>query len=459
MCSVNQEVKEEVKEENKPIVYGRTKIFVRHIWGVFQQKRWIAFTFFATLFYLLPWIRINGRQPLLFDIPARKFHILTVTIWPQEIYLLTLTLITAAIGLFFSTAVVGRVWCGYLCPQTVFTSIFIEIERLILGDRPAQMKLAKAPMSFNKFSKLMIRNSVWGILAVFTGFTFMSYFIPNTDLFNRILSGELNGWALFWFILISGFTFFDAGFFREQFCLVPCPYGRFQGALQDPNSLVVTYDKKRGEGDKSKGVKGDCINCNLCVQVCPTGIDIRDGAQFECIGCARCIDVCSVVQEKKGRSPDLIKYASENEMKGLPTKIIRPRLLIYVSIMTFLVSFILFKIITRPGFDIEITRNRNLMYQKMTDGSISNMYFIKVLNMSEEEQMYMIKLKDIEGSIVTGENPMKVKSGDVHDTTLTVISKPVSNEAISKFSLILERIDEKGKGRSVEERTTFLYHE
>ena len=311
-----------IEEEVVPLTTKRTKIFVKHIWGKFQKRRWLSFSIFLTLFYTLPWLRIDGRPPFLFDIPGRKFHLLSITLWPQDIYLLTLALITGAIALFFSTSLVGRVWCGYLCPQTVYTSVFIEIERLILGDSIKQKKLANMPMNTNKFVKLTVRNFIWALIAISAGFTFLSYFVPNTEIIEQVLGGEISGWALFWLIFITAVSFFDFGFFREQFCFIPCPYGRFQGALQDPNSLIVTYDKAKGEGNiplnppSAKGKKGACIDCNYCAIVCPTGIDIRNGSQFECISCARCIDACAIVQVKQGRTPDLIRYESENGLRA-----------------------------------------------------------------------------------------------------------------------------------------------
>ena len=471
MCAVEKvelslEEKEEKKEVKLPkkeekaqeLTYARSKIFVRHIWGKFQQIRWIVFAFFSTIFFTLPWLQYDGKQAVLFDIPARKFHIFFVTLWPQEVYLLTLTLITAAIGLFFSTAVVGRVWCGYLCPQTVFTSVFIEIERFILGDRVAQIKLSKKPWNAEKILKLSLRNAIWIAIALFTGFTFLSYFMPNTEIISSILDGTLSGWSLFWMLFISGFALFDFGFFREQFCFVPCPYGRFQGALQDPNSLVVTYDKKKGEGDKAKGIKPACINCNLCVQVCPTGIDIRHGSQFECISCARCIDVCAVVQTNKGRSTDLIRYESENALKGLPTKILRPRLFVYSAIILTLLSYISIQVFTRPGFDLQIVRDRQLLFQVLPNGKVINMYSIQILNMSEKDEKYTLKIKDIKADLLTGQNPVTVKTGDayVFNTSVTADKAQFGEAKVNKFSFVIERESQDGKIIEVSRGSTFV---
>lgn len=446
--------------KESPLTYARKKIFVKHIWGKFQKRRWIVFSLFLTLFYVLPWLRMDGRPPFLLDIGERKFHLLGITLWPQDIYLLTLTLITAAVGLFFSTGLIGRVWCGYLCPQTVFTSVFIEIERFILGDSIKQIKLSKKPWTQSKIAKYTLRNLIWALIAFSAGFTFLAYFIPTDEIIKSISSGNLVGWPLFWIVLISLISFFDFGFFREQTCFIPCPYGRFQGALQDPNSLVVTYDKVKGEGNKEKNIKPACINCNYCVIVCPTGIDIRNGSQFECISCARCIDACAVVQVKQKRSPDLIRYESENALNGFRTKIIRPRMIIYSLILLIAVSFISYMLITRTGFDIQVTRNRNLLYIPLPGGKTSNMYYIKIMNMSNDDQSYYLGVKGIEAEIVSEKNPVNVKAGEIHDSSvsLTVYDKTLAGK-ITNFSFSLSRIDPKGKGKTVEQKSTFFIPE
>lgn len=454
MCIVNEKKENKVSEPS--LTAGRKKIFVKHIWGKFQKRRWLVFSFFTTLFYIIPWLRIDGKNLVLFDIPSRKFHLLSITLWPQDVYLLTLFLITSAVALFFSTSIVGRVWCGYMCPQTVFTSIFIEIERLTMGDSIKQKKWAKAPWSTEKILRLTARNTIWGLIALSAGFTFLSYFIPNTEIINQIFSGEISGWSFFWLLFIAGFAFFDFGFFREQFCFVPCPYGRFQGALQDPNSLVVTYDKEQGEKGRN-GEKPACIDCNYCAIVCPTGIDIRNGHQFECISCARCIDACAVIQIKQKRSPDLIRYTSENALNGKPTKIVRPRIIIYSVIILSLLSFIGYKLINRTGFDFQIIKNRDFVYQQMPDGKISNNYALKIMNMSNDNQSYLLQVNDITAEAVTGEIPISVKAGEVHDTSVTLVADASKlKDKVNSFSFTLKRIDPKAENRAVTEKSTFV---
>lgn len=455
MCIANE--KKNIEIPDTSLTSGRKKIFVKHIWGKFQKRRWIIFTFFTTLFYLIPWVKIEGKNIVLFDIPAHKFHIFSITLWPQDVYLLTLLLITAAVALFFSTAIVGRVWCGYMCPQTVFTSFFIEVERLIMGDSIKQKKLAKLPWNNKeKLTRLTLRNIFWGLIAFSAGFTFLSYFVSNTEIIKQIFNLQLSGWSLFWFLFISGFALFDFGFFREQFCFIPCPYGRFQGALQDPDSLVVTYDKVQGEKGRN-GEKPACIDCNYCAIVCPTGIDIRDGHQFECISCARCIDACAVIQIKQKRSPDLIRYTSENTLNGKPGKIIRPRIIIYLLVIFSLLSFIGLKLINRSGFDFQIIKNRDNVYQQMSNGTISNNYILKIMNMSNDDQMYLLKVNDLNAEIITGEAPIRVKSGDVRDTGVSLILDPQKlKDKVNKFSFSLKRLDPKGENREVAQHSTFV---
>ncbi|MFN8576891.1 MAG: cytochrome c oxidase accessory protein CcoG [Candidatus Sericytochromatia bacterium] len=457
MCTINEKpVKDKPPAPPVHLTSGRKKIFVKHIWGEFQKRRWLTFTFFASLFYLIPWLKIDGKNIVLFDIPARKFHIFSITLWPQEVYLLTLFLITSAVALFFSTAIVGRVWCGYMCPQTVFTSVFIEIERLIMGDSTKQKRYAKQGWNKEKIIRLSIRNLFWGLIALVTGFTFLSYFVPNTEIINQIMTGQLSGWSFFWFLFISGFAFFDFGFFREQFCFIPCPYGRFQGALQDPNSLVVTYDKVQGEQGKN-GQKPACIDCNFCVAVCPTGIDIRHGAQFECISCARCIDACAVVQIKQKRSPDLIRYASENELNGKPTKIIRPRVILYSFIIFSLLGYIGYQLINRSGFGFQVIKDRTMVYQQLADGRVSNVYTLKLMNMSNEDQMYMLQLNDLNAELIATEVPLQVKSGEVHDTSISLIADPYKmKDKVNKFSFTIKRVDPTGINKEATQSSTFV---
>jgi cytochrome c oxidase accessory protein FixG len=289
------------------------KIYPRTVKGRFATLRWLAVFFTQLLFYGLPWLNWNGRQAVLFDLGARKFYLFGLILWPQDFIYLAALLVIAALSLFFFTAVAGRLWCGYACPQTVYTEIFMWVERRFEGDRASQMKLDAAPWSAAKIGKKAGKHAVWLLIALFTGFTFIAYFTPIRTLAGQILSLQLGGWGLFWWLFYSVATWGNAGFMREQVCKYMCPYARFQGAMFDKDTLIVTYDAQRGEPRGSRGRKvipaevglGSCIDCGLCVDVCPTGIDIRKGQQYECIGCAACIDVCDAVMVKMNRDRTL----------------------------------------------------------------------------------------------------------------------------------------------------------
>jgi len=295
---------------------ARQKIYPREISGRFQRWRVIAVWVLLGIYYVLPWIRWEGRQAVLFDLPARKFHIFALTLWPQDFYFLTWLLVIAALALFFFTALAGRLFCGYACPQTVWTETFLWMERLAEGSRSQQMKLAKAPWTREKILRKFAKQAMWIGFALWTGFTFVGYFTPITELAGKIAGFSTGPWETFWVLFYGGATYVNAGFMREQVCKYMCPYARFQSAMFDHDTLVITYDERRGEprGARKKGTDhkakglGDCVDCTMCVQVCPTGIDIRKGLQYECIACAACIDACDEVMDKVGYPRGLIRY-------------------------------------------------------------------------------------------------------------------------------------------------------
>jgi cytochrome c oxidase accessory protein FixG len=302
------------REQNQDIqaflYQKRQKIYPREVHGIFARLRVVAVCVLLGLYYGVPWLTWNGQQAVLFDLPARQFHLFGVTFWPQDFFYLTCLLIIAALSLFFFTALAGRVWCGYACPQTVWTETFLWIERLIEGDRPQQMKRDKAPWTTHKVAIKSAKHAVWLIYALFTGITFVGYFVPIRELFVNFAAFDLSGWEWFWIGLYGFATYGNAGWMREQVCIYMCPYARFQSAMFDKNTLIISYDKQRGEprGGRKRSIDakaqglGDCIDCTLCVQVCPTGIDIRNGLQYQCISCAACVDACDQVMETCWRS-------------------------------------------------------------------------------------------------------------------------------------------------------------
>ncbi|MDD3786525.1 MAG: cytochrome c oxidase accessory protein CcoG, partial [Hydrogenophaga sp.] len=322
---------------------SQKKIQARSVTGFFNNWRWIMVWVTQLVFYGLPWLQWNARQAVLFDLEARRFYIFGLVLYPQDFIYLTGLLVISALALFLFTAVAGRLWCGYACPQTVYTEIFMWIEKVVEGDRSARLRLDKAPLSPAKFSKRGLKHLLWIVFSLWTGFTFVGYFTPIRELALLSTALSLGPWQTFWIFFYGFATYGNAGWMREQVCKYMCPYARFQSAMFDKDTMIVTYDSARGEprGARSKKADykalglGSCVDCTLCVQVCPTGIDIRNGLQYECIGCGACIDVCDEVMDKVGYPRGLIKYSTENGMahgwsrQAMIRRAFRPRVLVY----------------------------------------------------------------------------------------------------------------------------------
>jgi cytochrome c oxidase accessory protein FixG len=332
----------------------------------------------------------------LFDLPARKFYIFGLTLWPQDFVYLALLLITAGLTLFFVTALAGRLWCGYACPQTVWTETFIWIERLIEGDRQKRMKLDKAPWSAEKVLRKGGKQLAWILFAAWTGFTFVGFFSPIRELGQSVFSFSLGGWETFWIIFYSVATYGNAGFLREQVCKYMCPYARFQSAMFDKDTLIISYDEERGEprgGRRKKDNRdekglGDCINCTLCVQVCPTGIDIRNGLQYECIACAACIDVCDQVMDKMGYERGLVRYTTEHMVKHREGHVIRPRIMVYGALLLVIILGTLWSMTNRIPLRADLIRDRNALYRELPGDVIENVYTLKITNMDNAPHQY-----------------------------------------------------------------------
>lgn len=393
-------------------LYEKTeKVYPRETAGRFQSFRTASMFALLGLYYILPWIHWGERQAVLFDLPARKFHIFFLTFWPQDFFFLTLLLILAGLSLFFFTAIAGRVWCGFACPQTVWTEAFVRIERWVEGSRAKQMKLTQAPWTFDKVRKRVTKQVLWITFALFTGLTFVGYFQPVKELFPAFFSFELGGWALFWVIFYGFATYGNAGFMREQVCKYMCPYARFQSAMFDKDTLIVAYDEQRGEprsrgkrrkGDETEGAKGDCIDCGICVQVCPTGIDIRDGLQYECIACAACIDGCDEVMKRVGLPVGLIKYSTQAQNQGsgksLKQTVLRPRVLIYGTLLAMVFIGFISALVMRSSFQVDILRDRNALYRWSKTNDIENSYQVRVMNKSQIDQRYTVAVRGLEGA-------------------------------------------------------------
>lgn len=402
-------------------------IVTKHVWGKNQKLRTLAFAFQMLLFLGIPWLRWGDRQAVLFDIAHRKFHLWGITIWPQEFYLLTLLLITFALTLFLATSLIGRLFCSVGCPHTTMTSLFMEIERRVQGDRIARMKLANSPWNAEKITKIGLTHALYVLTALILGFTFISYFAGNREMIASLVAGEPQAGVLVGWGIVSLLVYAFAGHFREKICQVACPYGRFQSIMIDPNSLIVAYDVQRGEprGKYRPGQPSefkDCVDCGMCVQVCPAGIDIRNGLQMECIACARCIDVCDDVMTKVKRPTGLIRYGSLNSFAGKKTKVIRPRILVYASVVTLAIGTILTTLLTRPPVTAEVIRNRDAIYRQLPDGRVANVYTLRAINKSNSEQVVNLEVAGVEHpELIVGTNPVILPPGSVETLNLSVI--------------------------------------
>ena len=400
----------------------RKKIYVREVHGLFAALRTMGVSTLLGLYYIIPWLQWDERQAVLFDLPERKFYILNMVFWPQDFFYLALLLIVAALGLFFVTALAGRVWCGYACPQTVWTEAFLWIERKVEGSRPQQIKLDKLPNSFRKFRIKATKHFLWLAFAIFTGLTFVGYFSPLRELAINFLTFNNGPWETFWIYFYALATYGNAGWLREQVCLYMCPYARFQSAMFDSDTMIISFDEARGlpKGPRKKSVDkkeaglGDCIDCTICVQVCPTGIDIRDGLQYQCIGCAACIDACDDVMDKMGYEHGLIRYTTENTLKGQQTHIMRPRMMVYALILIGITIGAFYSILNRTPIGMDVIRDRNSLYRETNDGLIENVYIIKLLNMDNQDHSYTLTAEGIPELILKKDtDEIFVKSGDV----------------------------------------------
>jgi len=392
---------------------ARQKIYPRDIDGRFQRLRTTAAWVLLGIFYAIPWLRWGGRQAVLFDLPARQFHLFGLTLWPQDFFYLTWLLVIAALSLFFFTALAGRLFCGYACPQTVWTETFLWMERFVEGSRAQQIKLARAPWTRDKLLRKCAKQFLWITFSLWTGFTFVGYFTPISELAVSVVRFGLGPWETFWVLFYGGATYLNAGYMREQVCKYMCPYARFQSAMFDRDTLIITYDGTRGEprgarkksvDHKAKGM-GDCVDCTVCVQVCPTGIDIREGLQYECIACAACIDACDEVMDKVGYPRGLIRYDTQSGLEGSPKRVLRPRTIIYASLLALLVTGFSYSITHRNLVGVDVLRDRNALYRERPDGSIENVYNVKILNKDGAAHEFTISATGVPGIAVSYGSP------------------------------------------------------
>ena len=390
---------------------AREEIYPREAKGPYASLRWACVWLTQIVFYGLPWLNWNGRQAVLFDLGARKFYIFGVVLWPQDFIYLAALLIVCAYALFLVTAVAGRVWCGFACPQTVYTEVFMWIERRIEGARSARIRLDRQPWTFEKIARKSAKHAAWFAVALWTGFSFVGYFSPVSSLMHEVTSFGLGPWETFWILFYALATYGNAGWLREQVCKYMCPYARFQSSMFDKDTLIVTYDVKRGEprgplSGKSADMPaakttGDCIDCNLCVQVCPTGIDIREGLQYECIGCAACVDACNSVMAKIELPPGLIRYSTEHAMEQgwtlaqVRARVLRPRVLIYTALLALIVAALGAALALRTPLKLDVIRDRGAMGREVEDGVIENVYRLQVMNTAETAHTFRIAVSGL----------------------------------------------------------------
>ena len=397
------------------------KIYARSVSGWFNYWRWAMVWATQLMFYGLPWMSMNDRQAMLFDLGARRFYIFNLVLYPQDLIYLTGLLVISALSLFLFTAVAGRLWCGYTCPQTVYTEIFMWVERKIEGDRIARMRLDKKSWSVAKLARKSAKHAAWIGIGLWTGFTFVGYFTPIRELASEVANFSLGPWELFWVLFYGFATYGNAGWMREQVCKYMCPYARFQSAMFDRDTLIVTYDEVRGEGRGSRPRSelpaeyharglGDCIDCGLCVQVCPTGIDIRKGLQYECISCSACIDVCDGVMEKMHYPTGLIRNSTQNGVDQKLTRtamfrrVLRPRVLLYTAVLATVTAGLLWSLLTRSSFRVDVVRDRGAMARMVGQGQIENVYRLQIMNATEHAQRYALAVSGIIGAQIISDS-------------------------------------------------------
>ena len=489
------------------VYVSERKVYPRDVSGRFDRLRKLAVFWLLGMYYLFPWLNWDGRQAVLFDLPARKFHVFGLTFWPQDFSLLALLLMILAFTLFFTTALAGRLWCGYACPQTVWTECFLWMERWTEGDRAKRMKLDAGPWNREKILRKGGKHLLWLLFALWTGFTFVGFFTPIASLGARLLPFDWNGWELFWVLFYSLATWGNAGILREQVCKYMCPYARFQSAMFDRDTLIIAYDPMRGEprGPRKKGLAsvlerargllnlrtaydyvfraskhpsaaasrlqaagtvmldgtdaaplpkfqteelGDCIDCTMCVQVCPVGIDIRNGLQYECIACGACIDACDDVMDKMGMPHGLIRYTTQHALDGNSGRVLRPRIFVYGFLLTALVGAWTWGVFNRTPLITDLLRDRNALYQQQGDRT-ANGYTLKLVNKTDADRSYRVRIESADAaSLVLKDAPLDVRvpAGEVVSQAVEV-GAPATLRGRHALVFVIEADDGSAKAR------------
>lgn len=482
----NQSVKG-IEPTNKIGLYEKhKKIYVKSIKGWWTTWRWVFVFLTQAIFYLTPFLEWNGRQAILFHVIERKFYIFGLVLWPQDIFYLALLLIISAYSLFLFTSVAGRLFCGYACPQTVYTEVFMWIEKKFEGERNAQIKLDKQIWNHRKIYVKLLKHTIWIVLSLITGFALVAYFTPLNQLIENVITGELGPWETFWILFYAAFTYLQAGFMREQVCKYMCPYARFQSVMFDPDTMIISYDPIRGEprGARKKVREnevnlGACVDCGICIQVCPVGIDIRKGLQYECIGCGACIDGCDEVMDRIGLPRGLIRYTTENSLAKecseamacgnstigsisaerslviLKKNIQRPRILVYMAILLLLVSATAISIALRVPLKVDVIRDRSSLAREADDGRIENVYTMKIMNATEYRHTYTINVSGLPDVDLVTEKEVIVEPATNHELTLGVrVPDGIASKGSHRIYFDVEARD--NPKIAVHEKATFI---
>ena len=421
-------------------------IHTRSFSGLFRNLRRGGAGFLFLLFFGTVWLNWGGRQAVLWDLAESRFHIFGATFWPQDFILLSALLIICAFGLFAITVFAGRVWCGYTCPQSSWTWLFMWCEKVTEGERNQRIKLQAAPWGPNKLARRAAKHTLWLGISLLTGLTFVGYFTPIRPLAQELMTLQIGGASLFWVVFFTAATYINAGWLREAVCMHMCPYARFQSVMFDKDTLTISYDPTRGEsrGPRKRDVApasvglGDCIDCQMCVQVCPTGIDIRDGLQMECIGCAACIDACDSIMDKMGYARGLVSYTSEHQLQGGKTHLLRPRLIGYSAVLLIMIGALALALVERPMVSLDVSKDRGL-FRENSQGQIENIYSLKVINKTQQSQRYRLELVDSEGFQLQGKTELNLAAGEIADLPVSVAmlgDKPKSSSQEVSFKVV-----------------------
>jgi len=431
------------------------KIYPMWVEGGFQRWRRVTLVVLLIVFYVTPWLRWDGRPAVWLNLPERKFTFLWATFWPQEFILVSWLLIIGAFSLFLVTVIAGRIWCGWACPQTVWTLCYQWIEKLVEGDRSARIRLDRGPWDGRRILKKSIKYSLWTLLALSIAVTFEGYFIPIRDLLPKIANWDLLPIEKFWLFFPTVSSFMLQGVLREQVCFHMCPYARFQSVMFDKDTLVIGYDAERGDprGSRPRGQtsaqagKGDCIDCRMCVSVCPTGIDIRDGLQYQCIGCAACIDACNHVMDQMGYERNLVRYESLNEERHQRRHWLRPRVLGYGAMLVVMVAAFGWTLSHRVPLALDVIRDRSRLFREHWDGTVENVYTLKIMNREQSDRTYRIKAESEPALVLdmgsATSDGVQVPAGHLVDVPVRLIAPAGSRAAGNRpVAFVIEAIGE-----------------